>query len=175
MNIKYRRDLYKIIDLTKPAAEIGVAEGYFSRDILEWGVPKLYLVDAWQTLNVTGDGGNIQQWHDKNYNDMLERIKPFGDKAVILKGLSVYMSFEVENGSLGYINIDCDHSYHAVKADIHSWWPKLVKGGVMSFHDYENPAYGVKQAVQEFANGKYEIHLLPEDKEVDAGAYLIKD
>lgn len=173
--LKYRRDLYQIIDLTLPAAEIGVAEGYFSSDILEWGVPKLYMVDNWGTLNVSGDGGNPQEWHDKNYDDAIKRISKFNGRAIILRGLSTEMADKVEYESLGFINIDCDHSYQGVKADISAWWSKLVNGGVMAFHDYENKAYGVKQAVEEFARANgLEIHLLPEDKPEDAGAYLIK-
>lgn len=173
--IKYRRDLYQIIDLNLPAAEIGVAEGFFSRDILEWGVPKLYMVDNWGTLNVKGDGGNEQWWHDRNYDDAINRVAKFTGKIAILRGLSTLMADKVADESLGFINIDCDHSYQGVKADIYAWWPKLVKGGVMAFHDYENKNYGVKQAVEEFARANgLEIHLLPEDKEEDAGAYIIK-
>jgi hypothetical protein len=180
--ITHRRDLYQIIDLTLPAAEIGVAEGFFSRDILEWGVPKLYMVDNWGTLNVKGDGGNEQSWHDRNYQGAIERVAKFGDKAIILRGLSTLMADKVSDNSLGFVNIDCDHSYEGVMGDINVWWPKLVKGGVMAFHDYENTNYGVKQAVGEFARNEfgglmqsnYGIHLLPEDKKEDAGAYLIK-
>lgn len=173
MSVRYRRDLNQIIDLKKPAAEIGVAEGYFSADILSWGVPILYMVDAWEHIDQYGDAANAQEWHDKNYNDAIERVSKYGKKAVILKGRSVEMAKKVRR-KLGYVNIDCDHSYQGVKADIEAWWPKLSRGGVMSFHDYENPNYGVKQAVTEFAskNG-LEIHLLPEDKQEDAGAYLI--
>jgi hypothetical protein len=31
-----------------PAAEIGVAEGHYSLEILQWGVPRLYMVDLWE-------------------------------------------------------------------------------------------------------------------------------
>lgn len=175
MDIKYRRDLGKIIDLSLPAAEIGVAEGYFSADILSWGVAKLYMVDAWTHLNVSGDGANSQSWHDKNLSDAKMRVSKYNGRAVILKGISWEMGVYVADESLGFINIDCDHSYGGVKQDIQAWWPKLIKGGVMSFHDYENTAYGVKRAVTEFASANgLEIHLLPEDKIEDAGAYLIK-
>lgn len=175
MEIKHRADLNKIIDLSLPCAEVGVAEGQFSRDILNWGVPLLYCVDAWATINgQRGDGGNDQNWHDKNMENAIELLKPFKDRFLILRGLSVEMSKCVEDNSLGFINIDCDHSYEGVKADIAAWWPKLKIGGVMAFHDYEMTHYGVKQAVTEFAKGKYEIHLLPENKPEDAGAYLIK-
>lgn len=174
MSVKYRRNLHEIIDLKLPAAELGVAEGYFSADILSWGVKKIYMVDAWMHLKQFGDAGNTQEWHNMNLYDAMERVKKYGNKAVILRGLSAAMADSVTE-ELGYVNVDCDHSYQGVKADIEAWWPKLAKGGVMSFHDYENPNYGVKQAVTEFANKEgLEIHLLPEDKAEDAGAYLIK-
>lgn len=32
--------------------------------------------------------------------------------------------------------IDGDHHYEVVKADIANWSPKIVPGGVISFHDY---------------------------------------
>jgi hypothetical protein len=58
--------------------------------------------------------------------------------------------------------------------DIANWFRKLKKGGIMAFHDYEAPQYGVKPAVKEFANrNDYLIHLIPEDKPEDAGAYII--
>lgn len=175
MEIKYRADLYKIIDLKLPAAEIGVAEGQFSRDILNWGVSKLYSIDAWTTFaGQKGDGGFDQEWHNMNYEKAKLLLKPFGERSVILRGKSVEMSRQLEDDSLGFVNIDCDHSYEGVKGDINAYWPKLKVGGVMAFHDFENLMYGVKDAVYEFSKGKYEIYLLPENKPEDAGAYLIK-
>jgi len=173
--IQYRADLYKIIDLKLPAAELGVASGEFSRDILTWGVAKLYCVDAWQSLNQRGDGGFDQQWHDDNFRKAKELLKPFGNRAVILRGLTYEMSREIQDNSLGFVNIDADHSLEGVTRDIHAWYPKLKKGGVMAFHDYMSSDYGVRQAVEEFCNPLgIKINMLPENKIDDAGAYIIK-
>lgn len=175
MEIKYREHLNKIIDLSLPAVELGVAEGQFSRDILNWGVVRLYSIDTWATIQgQRGDGGNDQEWHDMNYEKAKLLLKPFGERSVILRGRSVDMARQIEDDSLGFVNVDCDHSYEGVMADILAYWPKLKAGGVMAFHDYENAMYGVKRAVLEFANVKYEVNLLPENKQEDAGAYLIK-
>lgn len=173
--IRYRRDFYRIIDLSLPTAELGAAECYFSADILSWGVPKHYVVDAWRHLEVAGDGANSQAWHEKNLADGKERLVKYGDKAIFLRGISWDMASEVPDNSLGFINVDCDHSYEGVMQDILAWWPKLVKGGVMAFHDHEAPQYGVKRAVKNFATmNELYIHLLPEDKPEDAGAWLAK-
>lgn len=171
----HRIDLNKIIDLNYPVAEIGCAEGLFSLDILKWGV-NLYMVDNWRTIpGQKGDGGYTQEWHDKNYMEAMERIKPYSSKVVVLRGLSVEMSKLVADNSLGLVYVDCDHSYKGVKADIEAWYPKLIKGGVMAFHDYENQNYGVKPAVKEFCKKhNLRINLLPENKISDAGAWFRK-
>jgi len=58
--------------------------------------------------------------------------------------------------------IDGDHSYEGVSEDIRVWIPKLVKGGVVAFHDYfegDPPAHnpsGAGQAVREFVEPFYQ-------------------
>lgn len=50
----------------------------------------------------------------------------------------------------GFIFLDAMHDYESVKADIERWWPKVLPGGVMAFHDYGHGDFpGVKQAVDE--------------------------
>ena len=173
--IQYRRELYKLLPANFTSCECGVAEGYFSADILSWGAAKHYMVDAWQQLNQTGDGGFLQEWHDNNYYAAVARVARYRDKAVILRGLSDHMAHDIPDESLDLCYIDGDHSYHGVKRDINAYWSKLKSGGVMAFHDYKNPAYGVRAAVLEWADMQVlEVNIIPEDTEEDAGAYLIK-
>lgn len=175
MEIRYRADLYKIIDLSLPGAELGVAEGQFSRDILNWGISKLYLVDAWKNLSQRGDGGFDQEWHEENLRKATNLMKPFGDRAVILRGLTFEMAGHVQDNSLGFINVDADHSYGGVMRDITAWYPKLVSGGVMAFHDAYSSEYGVMSAVDDlFVIKGIKVHTLPENKIEDAGVYIIK-
>lgn len=173
--IKYRRDLHKIIDLSLPAAEIGVAEGLFSRDMLAWGLPKLYMVDVWKHTEIKGDASSPSDWHEANFVNARRLTEPYGEKAVILKGLSTEMVRHVPDNSLGLVYLDACHAYECVKADLHAWLPKLVKGGVMAGHDYLMPEYGVREAVMEFCKGKYTIHITTEDQKKDAGFYFYAD
>lgn len=176
--IKHRRDLWKALTVVGDAAEIGVAEGYFSADMLSWPVnfPKVYMVDRWKTIpDQRGDAAQPQSWHESNLVAALRRTFDYFDRAVILRGNSVDMALAVPNGSLTLVYIDGDHSFEGVTNDINAWFPKLITGGgVMAFHDYENPAYGVKKAVNNLSRrfGK-PIHLLPEDASEDAGAFII--
>lgn len=48
------------------------------------------------------------------------------------------------------IFLDAMHTYEDVKADIERWYPRVLSGGLMVFHDYAHPHFpGVKQAVDE--------------------------
>lgn len=176
MSIKYRRDLWQVTPAVGDAVEIGVAEGYFSADILSWPInfPRVYMVDRWWSVPFQkGDASNPQTWHDRNLAAAKERVAKYGNRAVFLRGDSVEMADQVPAKSLALVYIDGDHSYEGCLRDIRAWAPKLAAGGIMAFHDYENPVYGVKRAVNQFADEQERtIHLLPEDKMEDAGAYI---
>lgn len=175
MNIRYRRDLWKLLPEGARVAEIGVAEGRFSLEILEWRVkPVLYMVDRWQHMpNQKGDASNSQEWHNHNLRGAIDRVAPYVDRAIVLQGNSVVMAEKVAFGVLDLVYIDADHSYQGVLGDLHAWYPRVKPGGYIALHDYENPNYGVKAAVAKFCGDrKITIHLLPEDKLEDAGAYF---
>lgn len=175
--IQYRHELGKLLDLfdlPRVVAEIGVAEGWFTKEILKWGVDKLYLVDAWQHLEQFGDGASPQEWHDGNYQQVLERTKPFSDKVLILKGLSHEMAEHIPDESLGLVYIDADHSYEGCKIDLGIYFNKVVKGGIVAGHDFLNMVYGVNQAVKEFCEGRFDINVVPDEEPNMASFWFVK-
>jgi hypothetical protein len=176
--IRYRRDLHLLFSDTLQirTAEIGVAQGLFSEDIIKWGGQYHYCVDTWEcNPSQRGDGGSPQSWHDENYRQVIERMKPYDGRYEILRGPSTKMAQMIPSDSLDFINVDADHSYEGVKNDIESYWPKLKRGGIICFHDFEARQYGVKDAVMEFAKANnLQVNLLPEDKQEDAGCYIVK-
>jgi len=176
--IQYRHELVKLLDLfdlPRVVAEIGVAEGWFTKDILKWNLDKLYLVDAWKHLEQTGDGGYAQEWHDGNYQQVLERTKPFGDKVVILKGLSHEMAEHIPDESLGLVYIDADHSYEGCMRDLESYYNKVVDGGIVAGHDFLNLSYGVNKAVKQFCEEmKIEINVVPDEDDSMSSFWFIK-
>lgn len=174
MNVRYRNELpalVKSLGLPMVAAELGCAEGYFSADLLRGGLT-LYMVDAWETLKVKGDGSMPQEWHDKNFNEAMKRVREFGNRAIVLRGMTKDMAELVPDNSLGLLYLDAGHTYEAVKEDLNTWYPKLVKGGVCAGHDFLSPQYGVQQAVMEFA--KTEVFTIQENKPEDAGFLFFK-
>ena len=58
-------------------------------------------------------------------------------------------------GELDFVFIDGEYSYHAVKADVEAWWPKIRAGGLLIGHDYTPKRFPrVCRAVDEFAQSK---------------------
>ncbi len=53
---------------------------------------------------------------------------------------------------LDMIFIDGEHTYQAVKTDMAAWGYILKPGGYIVFHDYNDPQFGVKQAVDKFVS-----------------------
>jgi hypothetical protein len=176
--IKHRRDLWKLFpDVTQCiAVELGVAEGLHSRDLCEQGYKLVISVDLWESHpDRRGDIASPQSWHNSNYNNVVTLLRPYGERSQILRGNTSTMAQHVQPSTVDLVYIDADHSYEGVKADIAAWWSRLKSGGIMAFHDYEMPEYGVKQAVTEWAaTVGVNIYLLPEDAKKDAGAYLVK-
>lgn len=175
--IKHRADLYKILPDNPITVEVGVAEGNFSLQIVsEWKPSKHYCIDVWEHQeHQTGDGHNSNEWHNKNYDQVLQKLEPFLHKVVLIKGISWNVANYIEDNSVDFISIDACHTYECVKKDIAAYWPKLKKGGLITFHDYEATEYGVKQAVLEHAKTtNQEVNLLPENKQEDAGAFIVK-
>lgn len=172
--IQHRSELYKLFSKPFCAVEIGVAEGNNSEDMLRWpNLQHLYMVDRWACMtSQQGDAGFSQDWHDHNYRRVLGRMQKYSGRFTILRGDSLNMAEHIPDNSLDLVYIDGDHSLIGVRLDIAAWSPKVRWGGVMAFHDYENPAYGVKQAVHEFCDRVFEVHVLPEHKPEDAGCYF---
>jgi hypothetical protein len=176
--IQYRNHIPALmlsLGLPMTGAELGIAEGQYSRDLLAGGLEKLYMVDLWATIkNQTGDIAQPQEWHDMNMKGALARVAKYGDKAVILRGITWEMAYQVPDESLGLLHLDAGHLYSEVMNDLQAWFPKLVDGGLCTGHDYLNRAYGVNQAVRDFTNGKFEVHTMAENKPEDAGFLFVK-
>lgn len=177
MKIKYRHELIKVVEhfgLPKTVAEVGVAEGRFSEEMFAWGLDALFLIDIWEPMPfIDGCASFDEEWHEANYKRVLEL---FSDKenVAIMKGFSHKAAKNIDNESLGLVYIDGDHTYQGCKSDIKTWWPKLVPGGIMAFHDYKNPAYGVNRAVIEF-RGEDNVNIIEENGSYEnIGAWIRK-
>ena len=179
MTIDSRNQLPQLmqeLNLPMVAAEVGVAEGRFSEILLQGGLSTLYLVDMWGHIpNQHGDSAFDQQWHDDNLVDCVFRLSQYNFNTIFLRGDSVLMADSIPDNSLGMVYLDADHSYEGVKRDLEAWYPKVVTGGIIAGHDYLNvEGYGANRAVNEFATGRFDIVVIPENEPNNASFYFIK-
>ncbi len=65
----------------------------------------------------------------------------------------------VADGWADFVFIDAGHSYHAARADIEAWEPKVKPGGWLGGHDYHPKFPGVIRAVDEWFGER--VSLLP--------------
>lgn len=139
----------------KIGAEIGVFSGYYSEILLKT-IPglKLYCIDPWEVYPGYRDH-KFESSMRKAENETLERVKPFGENAVIIKKYSVDAAKDFADESLDFVYIDGNHEYSHVKEDIEAWTPKVRKGGIVFGDDYyltRAGNMGVINAIHEYVD-----------------------
>lgn len=170
-----KRDLASLVNKMFPngkGVEIGVLKGDYSKIILErWHRGTLYLVDTWRHLDEYIDmNGQDDKYHYDCLIQTCKNIKPWQDRAHIIRMDSVKSADMFPDEYFDFIYIDADHSYEGVVRDIKAWWPKVKKGGLFCGDDYipddgdiwltgqGEPVYagkfGVRKAVNEFVKEK---------------------
>jgi predicted O-methyltransferase YrrM len=137
----------------RAGAEIGVLRGVVLLALLR-ACPNLTMIgiDTWdywpgpETPNP--DTGEARHSHlpMKQYEaEVMRAIVPFGDRARIIKKLSVEAAKDVADASLDFVFIDAAHTTEAVLQDIAAWAPKVKLGGYLTGHDIHWPA--VRRAI----------------------------
>jgi len=127
--------------------EVGVWQGksavYMAVEIINSGKKiKFDCVDSWEFEDIPWDDyGNIWTIFQNNIEPVKNIINPI--KSISWEGSKYY-----DDESLDFVFIDASHDYESVKKDLHSWYPKIKKGGIISGHDYDSPT--VSQAVNEY-------------------------
>lgn len=135
------------------AAELGVAEGIFSEQLLASGrLSILYSIDRW-----AGDRG-----HDEvQYRRAVQRLEQFGGRSEIMRMDFDQAALLFPDHALYLVYID-GYAHEGPESTIKDWWPKVKRGGILAGHDYEEGWHLVKHAVDEFvkANG-LTLHVIP--------------
>lgn len=131
-------------------AEIGVQNGFNSKQIWKYWKGGIFLVDWWDKPE------ELRQCMINNIHKHYQ----------VLVGDSIKMAECVEGRSLDWIYIDAGHTYAEVKADFEAWFSKVRKGGIVSGHDYgDNDCIGVKEFIDEYMklNPDVQINFTTED------------
>jgi hypothetical protein len=168
--------LMKTFDLPMRAVEIGVAEGRFSLEMCQWGMEKLYLVDLWQHVDgMTAELGNPTWDHDAVFQSCMSTLVAYTDRIEVLRGWAHEMAAKIPDGSLGFAYEDATHKEEWVTKSLEAYYPKLVPGGIFAGHDFLNPSFTVKPAVEKFAaRHGLTVHVVPENHINDASFWFQK-
>jgi len=140
--------------------EVGTWQGssavYMAVEIINSGKNiKFDCIDIWGRFSIDGlnaknpellPDDTVEQLFLKNIEPVKHIINPI--KSPSTEGAKLY-----KNESLEFVFIDAEHSYEAVRNDIHAWYDKVKPGGFIAGHDYYNDM-GVMRAVDEFFKDK---------------------
>jgi hypothetical protein len=143
-----RTELAKAMPRSGVVAEIGVANGDFSTDILSFNAPSaLYLVDSWENAR-------YQQGFEYIQSRFAQQIKA---GAVILnRGRSIDILPTLPVKSFDWLYLDTTHEYTDTLQELYLCESIVKDGGYIAGHDFcvGNPysaiPYGVIRAVYEF-------------------------
>jgi hypothetical protein len=158
-----RVDLLKFLPKGGVVAEIGVAEGDFSKKILNATSPQmLHLIDPWEFQDredYQKDANNVpQDIADSRYHDVcakFERYVKF-DVVKVHRAFSPAAAEAFPDNHFDWIFIDGLHTRDGVLSDLRGWAPKMKENGLILGHDFANHpgaqsmGFGVVEAVQEF-------------------------
>jgi len=133
-------------------AEIGVAFGEFSKEILQRCDPDvLFLIDAWATERYRAGLETIE-------DDLSDLIKK--GKVKILKGLSTTVLGDFGPHTFDWVYLDTNHSYDTTLAELELCNSIVARGGRISGHDFctgnviDAVPYGVVEAVTKFCKDR---------------------
>ena len=72
------------------------------------------------------------------YSPNSQGLIKIGSRCVFIHG-DASMVAQLWDRPINLLFIDGDHSYEGVQKDHNSWVPKVKKGGVILYHDYDHP------------------------------------
>jgi hypothetical protein len=144
-----RIELLKLLPKNGIVAELGVDQGFFSKEILNITFPsKLYLIDVWDN----------ERYSDSKKEAVMEKFKDSistGNVEIVI-GYSTDVVTSFQNDYFDWIYIDTDHSYSNTIKELSLYGPKMKKDGIICGHDFIHGnftgllKYGVIEAVREF-------------------------
>lgn len=168
---QFMKRIYKKKDLL--IVEIGTWKGSNAMGMLDiLPIKKIYLVDPY--IHYDNYNDYTENDMEDTYNKVVEKFKTFGDKVEIIRKTSKD-AISLIPDNLDFVYIDGNHDYEYIKEDIHMYYPKLKKGGILGGHDYDYIKWpGVTKAVNEFVE-KNNLKLMIYEESVDSNGLIVHD
>lgn len=106
----------------------------------------LICVDTWPSTYQHPDGYKIEAPYETFYANVRQSF--LTDIIIPVRAKSIVAANFIKN-NLRCVFIDAEHSYEECRADIKAWLPKVIPGGLLAGHDYNDSFPGVIKAVNE--------------------------
>lgn len=149
----------QLCDLEGDVAEVGVFKGYFARIInAKFPQSKCWLFDTFEGFDKEEadkerkeghcDDIFIETFKDTSVEQVLEKM-PYRDNCIIMRGYFPETAYGI-NAVFKFVSIDLDFETSIYNA-IDWFYPRLVNGGIIFLHDYNEPnLLGVRKAVKKY-------------------------
>lgn len=141
-------------------AEVGVWLGMMSEQLLRRRPDlTLIMVDRWREVppghRYRESASLIAQHNDVQmemaFQEALSRTAFADGRRIVMRGESIEMAEQVEDGSLDLGFLDDDHSRDGVLEGLEAWLRKIRVGGWIGGHDWKHPRHTeVEPAVLDF-------------------------
>jgi len=148
-------------------AEIGVARGEYSREIIRRNPEMLYLIDAYANFELGNDRKDSNMVEDDHHQLRYENVyrEYFNYKNVkIVRSKSIYASRIFPFEYFDWIYIDADHSYKGCYNDLVAYDKVVKSNGIICGHDFHpkyrrKAGFEVNEAVEDFVKERNYILL----------------
>ena len=158
-----RSQLLQFLPKGGEVAEIGVAEGDFSREILDATLPRrLHLIDPWEHQDRADYSKDLNNVSEATQEARFDAVQARFRNEIGNKSVCVYRDYADDaavffaDGQLDWVYIDGMHTLDAAYQDLLTYRHKVKSGGFIVGHDYTNHAqaqrwnFGVVEAVNRF-------------------------
>jgi O-methyltransferase len=148
-------------------AELGVYKGKFARYINQYFPERLfYLFDTFEGFDNRDVIRETQKKFSSGEQDFSDtsvesviKLMPFPQKCQAVKGFFPESAKNIDDHFV-FVSLDAD-LYEPIFQGLRFFYPKLVTGGYIFIHDFNNDAYkGARQAVEQFCE-EQKINFLP--------------
>ena len=162
--------------------EVGVDQGEFSKVLLDKGPEKIYLVDAWRTIEGTDrTTGAPQSVHEEKFKSVLEMFRD-DTRVEIIRAWSEEAAGNFNDNTLDWVYIDARHDYVGVMGDLRAWEKKIKPTGFLWGDDYRTadmkhkPRVDVRRAVTDFTQDtEWRLVGLTTEEKRSKSFFLAKD
>lgn len=139
-----RNDILKYMPKERVCAEIGVAYGDFTQEILNTMHPSIFYAidyfqggrgthDFWGRTEIRDSKLTHQQWYERKFGQEIAQ-----GKMKVLQGRSWEVLERFPDDFFDYVYLDADHSYDAVRKDVTVLYRKVKENGIIAFNDYNS-------------------------------------